>query len=171
MKTINKLKSIMLTGVLSISMIGFGTTANQEAFAASNKSTKVVYSYDKYRVVAKSTKVRAKASSTGKTIATLKQGAEVNVISSNKTWSQVNYKGSKSRWIKTKDLEKIYVPQPRQRVIAANTVMKDSPNSKSKTLRSLKKNSVVFDIRKTSGNWTKVEDGHYEGWVLTKYLR
>lgn len=171
MTTKTTLKSIVLTGILSISMINMIFVNEQPIYAASRTTSNQVVSFTKYNVKAKSTKVRATDSFKGKAIATLYKGAEVTVIGEKNNWSQVQYNGNKNRWIRSKDLEKAYVPQARKRVVSVDTTIKETASSKSSNLKRLKKGTVVYDLRVTKGIWTKIEDGHYEGWVLTKYLR
>ena len=172
MKTNKKLKVSILAGVLSLSISALGVVDNQVYASSKSKtvSNKVI-SFTDYTVRAKKTKVRSTSSSRGKVLATLSRGKEVVVLTQKGSWSKIRYNKNKTGWAKTKDLEKSYVPEGRQIVISVNTQLKQSMSSKSTTLRQLKKGTVVFYSGVQKNGWTKVEDGHYVGYVLTKYTR
>lgn len=167
-----KLKTSILAGVLSLSITGLGIVDNQ--VYASSKSKNVsnsVISFTNYTVKAKKAKVRSTSSSRGKVITTLSKGKEVIVLTQKGNWSQIRYNKNRTGWTQTKDLEKSYVPNGKQVVIGVNTQLKQSTSSKSTTLRQLKKGTVVFYTGVQKNGWTKVEDGHYVGYVLTKHTK
>lgn len=168
-----KLKTITLSAILATS-VSLSIGANNTAYAFSKSksvSNNRVISYTKYRVKVNKAKVKIKASSTSKTTATLSKGKEIDVVYSKNGWSEIRYNTNKKGWIQNKNIEKSYVSKGRQVVISANTQLKESNNSSSKSLIQLKKGAVVFYTGTKKNGWLKVEDGHYCGWVLDKYTK
>lgn len=167
----NKLASVILTTMLSISVISTAVVSNQPVYAAAKTSQNKVMSITTYRVKTKSAKLRNKPSSSGKIIINLIKGEEVSVIGKKGSWSQVRYKGNNNRWVKTSDIQKKSTAKSKTRVLTANIVLKSKPNSQGKVLTTLRKGSKVYEVGKASGSWVKVEEGHYTGYVHKKYLK
>ncbi|USK59497.1 SH3 domain-containing protein [Peribacillus asahii] len=151
------MKSKVMT-ILVATLVFFAT------FSSSSESHFVSAASKEGIVTANTLNVREKASTSSKTIGTLKKGKIVPITKQQSSWSQIKY-GSKTGWISTKYINEIgYVTSTTLKLYKSNS-------SNSTSLATLKKGTSV-QIKATKGSWLQVyvSSTKKTGWVTKKNI-
>ena len=152
-----KVCTFLIALLLILSSLAFGT---EQSEAASFRTVKVV--------TGSSLVVKASASPSAKTVATLSKGNFVTVFSTSNGWANIqsgNVRGHvNASFLKT--------PSSTIKIASSKSglVVKATPSKSTPTSATLKHNMIVEDFGSVGGGWSFVQYGNVTGYVASSFI-
>ncbi len=145
------------------------------SYLTTKKPSTVSSNLGTYYVTASTLYVREKATTSSKSVASVKKNTAVTLLKKNGSWGQIKLSNGKTGWVSMSYLTTKKPSTPASNlgtyyVTASSLNVREKATTSSKVIGSVKKNAALTLLKK-SGTWGQVKLSNGKtGWVSMKYL-